>query len=219
MTFAFALVFYLTEQETSVWLKRKNTPVYICRFCNHDEVRENASAATHTHTHTRSVVPSCSFGAVDQTAVPVAWTELAVWWKDTISTLFRGLFPSLALPLSRVLSGRPNKGHWKHPTLAQLATMSMVIRHTRAHMRTHTQTTGTNASGRWIIIALVKLIITPSQCLDRFINGLFSHYFRRRRKKTNHHKRSEDIAELTQTRCVDGLHGFLHLIENTAVHV
>lgn len=40
----------------------------------------------------------------------------------------------LSLSLSGVLSGRPNKRQWKHPTLAQTATMSMVITHSHTHI-------------------------------------------------------------------------------------
>lgn len=69
--------------------------------------------------HTNSVRPT--------PAVPLGvWIrQLSLWSeqsshcseKDVLSTLFRGL--SLSVSLSGVLSGRLDKGRWKHSTLAQ----------------------------------------------------------------------------------------------------
>lgn len=142
---------------------------------------------TSVRPHKRSVVPSCSFGAVDQTAVPVAWTERAVLWKRHDQHIVQR---SLSLPRSPAQQGSVRQA--KQRTLETPNTGT--ARHnehgnkTRARAHAHTPTTGTNASGRWMIIALVKPIITPYiQCLDRFVINHFwyqRYHFKQGRKET-----------------------------------
>lgn len=109
-------------------------------------------------THKRSMVPSCSFGAVDQTAVPVAWTELAVLWKRHDQHIVQR---SLSLPCSPAQQGSVRQAKQRTLETPNTGTDRHNEHGNKTRARAHTQTTGTNASGRWITIALLKPIITP----------------------------------------------------------
>lgn len=115
----------------------------------HVEVRTWVCPCLSTHTQTQCApLPSCSFGGLDQTAVPLVWTELTLFWKRHAQHIVQR-----SLSLSGVLSGRTNKRHWKHPTLAQPATTSTVITPgTRSSIYLGLKGRGTNALGMQLII-------------------------------------------------------------------